>query len=297
MDTRPYVETNVAARLDRLPWSKWHWLIVTALGITWILDGLEATLGSALGGVLKDPNISLGLSDAQIGLDATFYLVGQVIVRVIGHSVGGHWLPIFYWGTHRPHPDHRLVSHLLCRLGRRELGLSDGKRDFSARNPGIGDRHFLCLWHFGRFFRPFDFRSDCRYRFPTGIIFCLLLRRRVNGGCRGRGSLPQRQSGTTVAGVRGRTVVLESGGLKKCQWSVPVPASREGRTVHWKGAGSHGGHGGFWDRIRKYVLPQLAATCQVNWRLGRLPTSSSIPPKTSVSSVRDPSSVPAISCA
>ena len=34
-----YVETNVAARLDRLPWSKWHWLIVMALGITWVLDG------------------------------------------------------------------------------------------------------------------------------------------------------------------------------------------------------------------------------------------------------------------
>ena len=49
-----YVETNVAARLDRLPWSRWHWLIVTALGITWVLDGLEATLGSAPGGTLKE---------------------------------------------------------------------------------------------------------------------------------------------------------------------------------------------------------------------------------------------------
>jgi MFS family permease len=83
MDTGQYVETNVASRLDRLPWSKWHWLIVTALGITWILDGLEATLGSALGGVLKDPNISLGLSDAQIGLGATLYLVGQVIGALV----------------------------------------------------------------------------------------------------------------------------------------------------------------------------------------------------------------------
>jgi hypothetical protein len=48
-----YVETDVAARLDRLPWSRWHWLIVLALGITWILDGLEVTLVSALGGILK----------------------------------------------------------------------------------------------------------------------------------------------------------------------------------------------------------------------------------------------------
>jgi hypothetical protein len=174
MDTRPYVETNVAARLDRLPWSKWHWLIVTALGITWILDGLEATLGSALGGVLKDPNISLGLSDAQIGLGATFYLVGQVIVRVIGHSVGGHWLPIFYWGAHRPHPDHRLVSHLLCRLGRRELGLSDGKRDFSARNPGIGDRHFLCLWHPGPVLSPLRFSERLSVQVPDRHHFLLI---------------------------------------------------------------------------------------------------------------------------
>ena len=51
---------------------------MAALGITWILDGLEATLGSALGGILKDPKISLGLSDGQIGLSATIYLVGLI---------------------------------------------------------------------------------------------------------------------------------------------------------------------------------------------------------------------------
>jgi MFS family permease len=73
-----YVETDVAARLDRLPWSRWHWLIVLALGITWILDGLEVTLVSALGGILKEPT-TLGLTDAEIGTGATVYLVGQVI--------------------------------------------------------------------------------------------------------------------------------------------------------------------------------------------------------------------------
>jgi MFS family permease len=65
--------------LDRLPWSKWHWLIVTTLGVTWILDGLEATLGSALSSILKDPHISLGLSDAQIGPGATIYLGGTAL--------------------------------------------------------------------------------------------------------------------------------------------------------------------------------------------------------------------------
>jgi MFS family permease len=54
-----------------------------ALGVTWILDGLEATLGSALGGFLKDPHLSLGLSDAQIGLGATIYLIGQVVGALV----------------------------------------------------------------------------------------------------------------------------------------------------------------------------------------------------------------------
>ena len=73
-----FVETDVAERLDRLPWSRWHWLVVLALGITWILDGLEVTLVSALGGILKEPT-TLGLSDAEIGSGATVYLVGQVV--------------------------------------------------------------------------------------------------------------------------------------------------------------------------------------------------------------------------
>ena len=47
------IESNVPARLDQLPWSLWHWRIVIALGITWLLDGLETTLGGALVGILK----------------------------------------------------------------------------------------------------------------------------------------------------------------------------------------------------------------------------------------------------
>ena len=101
-----YVDTNVAARLDRLPWSKWHWLIVTALGITWVLDGLEATLGSALAGILKDPKISLGLSDGQIGFGATIYLVGQVVGALVfgfatdrlGRKKLFYWTLIIYLG-------------------------------------------------------------------------------------------------------------------------------------------------------------------------------------------------------
>ncbi len=72
-----WIETDVPARLDRLPWSGWHWLIVTALGVTWILDGLEVTLAGALGGALKSPQ-ALGFTDAQVGASATFYLTGAV---------------------------------------------------------------------------------------------------------------------------------------------------------------------------------------------------------------------------
>ena len=38
-------ETDIPARMDRLPWSRWHWLVITALGITWIIDGLEVIIG------------------------------------------------------------------------------------------------------------------------------------------------------------------------------------------------------------------------------------------------------------
>jgi MFS family permease len=72
------IESYVPARLDALPWSSWHWLIVVSLGATWILDGLEVTLAGALGGVLTHHD-TLGLSDAQVGASATCYLAGAVI--------------------------------------------------------------------------------------------------------------------------------------------------------------------------------------------------------------------------
>ncbi|HEX2590651.1 MAG TPA: MFS transporter, partial [Rhizomicrobium sp.] len=68
-------------RLDRLPWSGFHWLIVTALGITWILDGLEVTLVGSLSDALQ--RSSLRLSAAEIGLVASFYLAGAVIGALV----------------------------------------------------------------------------------------------------------------------------------------------------------------------------------------------------------------------
>ncbi len=69
--------TSVPQRLDRLPWSRWHLRMVTALGITWLLDGLEVTMAGALASILKDPR-ALGLTDVQVGGSATAYLAGAV---------------------------------------------------------------------------------------------------------------------------------------------------------------------------------------------------------------------------
>jgi MFS family permease len=69
------IETLIPARMDRLPWSKWHWLVITGLGITWVLDGLEVTLAGTVGGVLKQ---TLHMNDTQVGLSATTYLLGAV---------------------------------------------------------------------------------------------------------------------------------------------------------------------------------------------------------------------------
>jgi MFS family permease len=69
--------SDIPARLDRLPWSRWHWRIVIALGITWMLDGLEVTLVGAIGNALRSKG-TLGLSESQIGASASVYLAGAI---------------------------------------------------------------------------------------------------------------------------------------------------------------------------------------------------------------------------
>jgi MFS family permease len=73
-----WVETDVPGRLDALAWSRWHWHMVLALGITWILDGLEASLVANVAPTLRHPD-ALGLSATAIGVANSAYLVGQVI--------------------------------------------------------------------------------------------------------------------------------------------------------------------------------------------------------------------------
>jgi len=71
------LRTDIPQRLDRLPWSRWHWMIVIGLGITWILDGLEVTIVGLIGTRLQDSN-TLGLSSTEVGWTASLYLAGAV---------------------------------------------------------------------------------------------------------------------------------------------------------------------------------------------------------------------------
>jgi MFS family permease len=72
-----WFETDLPARLDRLPWSPWHARAVLALGITWVLDGLEVTLVGSVAGALREPE-TLHLTDGQIGAAASAYLAGAI---------------------------------------------------------------------------------------------------------------------------------------------------------------------------------------------------------------------------
>ncbi|TWI50972.1 putative MFS family arabinose efflux permease [Pseudomonas duriflava] len=71
-------ETNLPARLDRLPWGRFHTFLVLALGITWILDGLEVTLAGSVAGALRD-SPALQLTSSDIGLAGGIYIAGAVL--------------------------------------------------------------------------------------------------------------------------------------------------------------------------------------------------------------------------
>ncbi len=99
--------TDVPARLDRLPWSRFHWLVIIALGIAWVLDGLEVTIVGSLSGALTESPV-LHLTSEQVGLAASAYLIGAVFGALF-----------FGWLTDR--------------LGRKKL--------FSITGTGLSDCH------------------------------------------------------------------------------------------------------------------------------------------------------------
>src|SRR6202035_3825674 len=122
----PHIRSLIPARIDRLPWSRFHTRLVTALGVAWILDGLEITIASNVGPDLTLHN-TLNLGAGQVGDIAWWYLIGEVIgalffghlsdrlgrqnlfvitlgVYLIGSGLtaltpgGGHWI-IFLYAT------------------------------------------------------------------------------------------------------------------------------------------------------------------------------------------------------
>jgi MFS family permease len=73
------ITTDIPARLDRLPWSRWHWLVVIGLGTVWILDGLEVTIVGSMSDALADPKTGLGLSSFDVGLAGAVYVAGACV--------------------------------------------------------------------------------------------------------------------------------------------------------------------------------------------------------------------------
>jgi MFS family permease len=71
------IETNIPARLDRLPWSRWHWRILIGLGTVWILDGLEVTIVGSIAGAISAKGSGINISSADIaGMAASMYVAG-----------------------------------------------------------------------------------------------------------------------------------------------------------------------------------------------------------------------------
>ena len=77
------VETQVPSRLDRLPWSSWHWMVLIGLGTVWILDGLEVTIVGAVGSTLTKSGSGISISTAQIGDAAGIYIAGACVGALV----------------------------------------------------------------------------------------------------------------------------------------------------------------------------------------------------------------------
>jgi MFS family permease len=75
------ITTRIPGRMDRLPWSRWHWLVVLGLGTVWILDGVEVTIVGAIASRLQDKQ-TLGLSAFDIAFGGTCYIIGAAIGAV-----------------------------------------------------------------------------------------------------------------------------------------------------------------------------------------------------------------------
>jgi MFS family permease len=73
------ITTDIPARLDRLPWSRWHWMIVVGLGTVWILDGLEVTIVGSMSDALRPHSTGIGLSSWGVGFAGAIYVAGACL--------------------------------------------------------------------------------------------------------------------------------------------------------------------------------------------------------------------------
>lgn len=73
------ITTDIPARMDRLPWARWHWLVVVGLGTVWILDGLEVTIVGSMSNALKPDDTGLGMSSFQVGFAGSAYVAGACL--------------------------------------------------------------------------------------------------------------------------------------------------------------------------------------------------------------------------
>jgi MFS family permease len=73
------ITTDIPARMDRLPWARWHWLVVIGLGTVWILDGLEVTIVGSMSDALKPESTGLGMSSTDIGVAGAVYVAGACV--------------------------------------------------------------------------------------------------------------------------------------------------------------------------------------------------------------------------
>ncbi|GGZ79868.1 MFS transporter [Streptomyces echinoruber] len=91
-DTGRTVTTDIPARLDRLPWSRWHWTIVIGLGTVWILDGLEVTVVGNIAGRLSEPGSGLPISSGEVtGLAAALYVAGACLGALFWGRLTDRW--------------------------------------------------------------------------------------------------------------------------------------------------------------------------------------------------------------
>ncbi len=117
-------ETDIPLRLDRLPWSRWHLRMATALGVTFLLDGLEGGIGGSLSGALKSAT-TLHFSDSQLGISSTGYLAGTVLgalvfgylADVYGRKTLFFWtLSLYVCSTAATALSWNLATFTLCRV-------------------------------------------------------------------------------------------------------------------------------------------------------------------------------------